>query len=299
MAGYISHYLFGKIEYKKMIAGEIKQAIKENDKAYNLGLQGPDLFFYYPRARMISKKNLGSIMHQSQTGRYINKMYKFVLYSKEEETKSVAMAYLAGYLGHYCMDAICHPYIYYRTGYGKNQILCHGRHVILERQIDYALMKSFGKQKFFEMEDEAMFRLTKKQCDIIARMLSYACTSTYADIKLSKRRAALVINNTGRFMKIMKKIESRFVREHYPLIYDDPLNLQKNVWNNPWQLCYGRKETPHNENFYELMEQASVFYQNTVQECWKAMKIGKRDLSYEQTGNRSMMSGLPLDSMKV
>ena len=295
MAGYMSHFLFGQIEYKKMKSGEIKQAIKENYKVYNLGLQGPDLFFYYPRARMISRKNPGSIMHQSHTGRYINQLYRFVQHLKDAGAKKTAIAYLAGYMGHYCMDAICHPYIYYRTAYGEKQFFYHGRHVMLEREIDHALMKRYGKQMLFEEDREEMIRLTKRQCAVVAKMLSYACSTSYADIRLSKRQAALVINNTGRFMQIMRKMESGFVRKYRPLLFADPLNLQKNEWYNPWQLSYGRKDKRHNENFYELMRQASVFYQNMLEEMWKVMKKGDSVLSYLQTGNRSMMSGLPLE----
>ena len=47
MPGFTTHYLFGLNTYKHLDDIEIKKHIHENHAAYSLGLQGPDVFFYF------------------------------------------------------------------------------------------------------------------------------------------------------------------------------------------------------------------------------------------------------------
>ena len=47
MPGFTTHYLFGVDAYKKINNPKLKQKIGDNHCAFALGLQGPDVFFYY------------------------------------------------------------------------------------------------------------------------------------------------------------------------------------------------------------------------------------------------------------
>ena len=47
MPGFTTHYLFGLNTWKKLDNIPLKQVIQNNHAAYSLGLQGPDLFFYF------------------------------------------------------------------------------------------------------------------------------------------------------------------------------------------------------------------------------------------------------------
>ena len=78
MPGYITNNIIGREEFKKMKSEDVRSAIRNNRNAFNIGLQGPDIFFYFPASFMINKKNLGSIMHTRRTGVYINKMLVYI-----------------------------------------------------------------------------------------------------------------------------------------------------------------------------------------------------------------------------
>ena len=56
MPGFTTHYLFGVNAYKDLKNTPLKKNICGNHAAYSLGLQGPDLFFYYltPYTKIIS-----------------------------------------------------------------------------------------------------------------------------------------------------------------------------------------------------------------------------------------------------
>lgn len=256
MPGYMTHYIFGKLEYKKLQSATVKKNINHNMNVYHLGLQGPDIFFYFPRALLISRKNLGSMMHKESTEKYIEKMLKFVMNIKDEHKKEIAIAYFAGFMGHYCMDVVCHPYIYYRTDVMHKNKLYHGKHVALETDIDYLLTQKYMKRKSSDIHYGKLIRLTDMQCEVIAKMLTYICTGTYKDINLNEKIAKYVIKNMSYVINIINEkdgrikgilsyitsivdsitnIEPLFINDNYQLVYSDPLNLKKRRWYNPWE----------------------------------------------------------------
>ncbi len=63
MPGFTTHYLFGLHAYRKFAPSSLKQTIQKHHAAYSLGLQGPDLFFYFLPSYIIHKNNIGSVAH--------------------------------------------------------------------------------------------------------------------------------------------------------------------------------------------------------------------------------------------
>lgn len=47
MPGYVTHYIFGREVYHNLKNNSLKKNLYYNCAAYGLGLQGPDIFFYY------------------------------------------------------------------------------------------------------------------------------------------------------------------------------------------------------------------------------------------------------------
>ena len=47
MPGFVTHYIFGVNAYKQIDNSDIHNIIYRNRQAYSLGLQGPDLFYYF------------------------------------------------------------------------------------------------------------------------------------------------------------------------------------------------------------------------------------------------------------
>ncbi len=71
MPGFTTHYLFGQNTYKQLKKSSLKKIIQANRAAYHLGLQGPDLFFYYLPSYMIHANNIGSVAHTEDTGKFL------------------------------------------------------------------------------------------------------------------------------------------------------------------------------------------------------------------------------------
>ena len=67
MPAFITHYLFGVDMYKAISPKELKAIIHQNQNAYKLGLQGPDIFFYdIPTVLGPADLNVGTYMHEKK-----------------------------------------------------------------------------------------------------------------------------------------------------------------------------------------------------------------------------------------
>ncbi len=81
-----------------------------NKRAYYLGAQGPDFLFchrYFPWMKGESLEKLGNTVHEANANKIILSMYN---YCKEHQTETL-YSYFYGFLCHYIIDSIAHPYI--------------------------------------------------------------------------------------------------------------------------------------------------------------------------------------------
>lgn len=312
MPGYMTHYIFGKQEYKKLSENELKKAVRENRNVFNLGLQGPDIFFYFPGYFIINKTNLGSIMHRNRTGRYMSNMLRFINDCKDSEEKKICIAYLAGFLAHYDLDRTCHPYIYHKTDYMHKGKSYHGKHVALETDIDFILSRDILKRKISKINYGGMVKLTRKQCEVVGRMLSESCSEAFDNIRFGQKIAYAVVSNMGHIIDILKdkygrkdkiigKIEEKiagvknfaplFIGDNYVLKNADPLNEKKAAWYNPWEESISEIRY---DSFMELMELASGRYQKSLEVLSEAIQSSDMKKFIQHVGNKSFLSGLEI-----
>lgn len=164
----------------------MKNNLYKNRAVYALGHQGPDIFFYYLPAYVLHGHNLGDMQHTENTGAFYAALLESRSIFKKPEDLQIANAYLEGFLGHYILDSICHPFIYGRTHYKKNDRGYFSRHAYLETEIDTSLLelKYHRRRADFHMENTIM--LTPRQKWIVARMLHYAYQHTYHGLFVSR-----------------------------------------------------------------------------------------------------------------
>ena len=170
MPGYVTHYIFGRDMYEKLNDPVLKNNLYKNRAVYALGHQGPDIFFYYLPAYVLHGHNLGDMAHTENTGAFYAALLESRSIFKKPEDLQIANAYLEGFLGHYILDSICHPFIYGRTHYKKNDRGYFSRHAYLETEIDASLLelKYHRRRADFHMENTIM--LTPRQKWIVARL---------------------------------------------------------------------------------------------------------------------------------
>lgn len=73
MPGFTTHYIFGMKAYNDMPFTPLKHTIAKYRWLYQLGLQGPDMFFYnIPILRHRDYRNVGSYMHEHKVNAFLS-----------------------------------------------------------------------------------------------------------------------------------------------------------------------------------------------------------------------------------
>lgn len=74
MPGFTTHYLFGVDACRRLTSTSMHNMIRRDHSAYALGLQGPDLFFYYLPSYLMHRKNIGDLAHRKDTGQFFGNL---------------------------------------------------------------------------------------------------------------------------------------------------------------------------------------------------------------------------------
>jgi hypothetical protein len=81
-------------------------------EVFLLGNQGPDPFFYTLRtARLVRIKKFGSLMHHEKANEALEAFRRLAL-SMPEPERNLLLAYLLGFVCHFTLDSIMHPFVY-------------------------------------------------------------------------------------------------------------------------------------------------------------------------------------------
>jgi hypothetical protein len=84
----------------------------ELQAAFLLGNQGPDPFFYTLRTPHLgAAKRFGSLMHHEKVDETIEAFRRLAL-SQPEPAGSPLFAYLSGFVCHFTLDSVMHPFVY-------------------------------------------------------------------------------------------------------------------------------------------------------------------------------------------
>ena len=315
MPGFTTHYLFGLNTYKALKNDSLKKTIYDHHAAYSLGLQGPDVFFYYLPSYVLHGKNIGSLAHAKATGTFLSNLLESRSLFPDKTEADIAYAYIMGFLGHYLLDCRCHPYVYWRTHYKGDIPGYYGDHMNLETDIDTELLSLFKSKKPSDFRQESTIMLTRPEVRTIATILYYVYSTTYPDLKISyivMRQAIramqiglhLLHDPHGKKKVVIRKAESRItgypvlspmIASDYLLFFADPLNVLHREWHNPWD-----KEQTSTASFLELLDSAQADYQKLLRQVHHLFHSDKHSdeeklrqaYILETLGNNSYHSGM-------
>ena len=192
-----AHYRFGKLLLPNLPA-DVRQNVQRFRRMYDMGLQGPDFFFFYNPFVSTATGKLGSTFHH-QTGQEL-----FPAACKAA-TSDAARAYLYGLLAHYCLDSIFHPFI------NRLVEIEEARHIPLESEFERFLLV-LDKEPSPETFDMSKYlKLTRGECMSVA---AFYPGSTGGKVSQSIRFMALFTKflchpNRARQTKILQKIKPR------------------------------------------------------------------------------------------
>lgn len=263
MPAFISHYLFGLDIYNRMENLSVKKTIHDNRYSYNLGLQGPDLFFYnLPMVFGPNEQNVGGLMHEQNVNVFFYH-YMNQLFSLSTKEFPIGFSYLCGLLCHYCLDVHLHPYIYFRSGFRTDEKDSSKKtfpaHAQMESQLDTILLKMKKNIPPSKFKQSATLAISSREVDLISELMSRSVTKAFPinNVDLLSKEAfkktvfytklgtVFLHDSTGLKRKVLRKIEQGLHVDHVlsSLIVTDALtdsldicNNNHSSWANPWDL---------------------------------------------------------------
>lgn len=325
MPGFTTHYIIGMKSLGDFPAGNFQELLKRHRFIFQLGLQGPDIFFYnIPLVRHRNHRNIGVFMHEAHIGRF----FRCALFSidalSDPEQREQALAYLAGYICHYVGDSVIHPYVYARIGHdpklrGSAKGLTQSLHCQLENDIDAILLYRYKQKKPSEFNQASSILLTSEEKRFLSEFLSEVITEAYypaisdKDFLVTPGIVSRSIWATQFGCRTLSDPEDRKREKIYriekllgrhpilanKLVTDSiqdmkwALNSEHEYWANPWD-----RSLVSNQSFTDLFHIAlgkcrDAFFQLAVlsenEETWT-----REDLAplLAVLGNYSMHSGL-------
>lgn len=158
-----AHYRFG-IQAVPQLSADAQRLIRRFRQLYDVGLHGPDLFFYYNPLMRTSVGALGSKFHSQSGTVFFTRICKKLQPSPPE----AALAYLYGLLGHYCLDSVCHPFV--------NATVAGGQigHTELETEFDRFLLETDGRIPPETQNLSGHMKLTRGECVTVAEFYTPA-----------------------------------------------------------------------------------------------------------------------------
>ena len=129
-----THFRFGQ-DVKQCLPKGLRQIVSEAEDLFDIGLYGPDIFFYYHAA-------LGNLVSMTGFRMHKRNAYGFFRRSLSVTSDEKSLAYLLGFICHFVLDGQCHDYIAeYEKKYGV-------RHLAIEAELDRSLMVADGLNPF-------------------------------------------------------------------------------------------------------------------------------------------------------
>ena len=153
-----AHYRFGAALLPQM-PGDVKRTIQRFRRLFDIGLHGPDIFYYYSPMVKSGASFLGIKFHE-QTGR---DFFQRVCRAVRLERSEAAIAYLYGVLCHYCLDIHCHPFVSEQAKTGE------ASHPQIETEFDRFLLEKDGKVPPCSQDLSRHMRLTPGECETVAK----------------------------------------------------------------------------------------------------------------------------------
>lgn len=136
MPSIYAHYRFGE-ETLALLPSALQENIRPMSRLYHLGLQGPDILFYYHPLSDHAVNSIGFGTHEKPgLAFFLPALERIRTLSGKEQQAS--FAYIAGFICHFTLDSQCHPYI-------ERQIAESGiGHLEIETEFERTLMHTDG-----------------------------------------------------------------------------------------------------------------------------------------------------------
>lgn len=107
MPAFYAHSRFGARVTGRM-KGDLKEIIRKYYRQFEIGLQGPDLYFFYRAYGSNPVSRYGNYLHGVSAKPFFEHGLHVI---RKVGRESREYAYLLGFLCHFVLDSECHPYV--------------------------------------------------------------------------------------------------------------------------------------------------------------------------------------------
>lgn len=157
MPGHYAHYRFAAAQMREMDA-ESRKTVNRFRRLYDVGAQGPDLFFYFNPLAKNKVHELGNRIHMNPGRTFFERACRTYRMQPTEG----GLAYLYGCLNHFVLDSVCHPYVNGKDASGE------AKHIALETEFNRYLMELDGKASPHTMDPAGYLKLTQGESETAA-----------------------------------------------------------------------------------------------------------------------------------
>lgn len=143
MPAIYAHLRFGE-EVAKTLPVPFTELIERFPEAFHLGTQGPDILFYHHPMKKNGIRKRGGYLHTFSGEKFFAEQSEKLISADTKtltelfDKNGALAAYLVGFLCHFTLDTLCHPYI---DGHSTEKV-SHGK---IESELDKAILRKDGK----------------------------------------------------------------------------------------------------------------------------------------------------------
>ena len=280
MPNILTHYTFAR-------QNVLDTSSTHLDATY-VGAQGPDPFFYFgvlPFRKRPFKKEVTSLGGVTQHEELVDNYWAMIEYAGKSPDKELLFSYIDGLFMHYAVDRVCHPYVFFCTGFtdrpeDSEAVQRHYNfgHLWLENYLDFLLGKKEGT---FQRPDRTL-KLSRHDALAISKMWQAVnekqqkvphieAASFYLalkDYRATLRFAWDPCHWKKGFFKMLFGAESL----PYGLVYPKDLRGFESVdflneKHSEWRMPAGERR---NDSFLDLLVEAKKVYSALHEALWKA-----------------------------
>ena len=288
------HAAFGR-EVLASLPEEVREYLIP--EPYTFALFGPDVWFMYkPWHR---REGRGRRMHTGKPGLFMTALLRRALTSA---SRAEMFSYLSGFLCHYALDSITHPYIIHVTA---DERVFPRSHMSLEHALDVVQFRRDGYENEKHPVTDHYFPLLRlpesMRQDLNAVFEEvYGWKNCWPALNRSCRRYRLCYRFLEKPRGLVARLARRTKRDVLcSLAYAesqfhslDPENTEHRVWKHPFD-----PDQSFTDSFPELREKAGQFALQLIDAAYRLVRYGEGSVESisELIGNNSYLSGLPAD----
>lgn len=204
MPSHYAHYRFGAAVIP-MLPSQAQRSVRLFRRLYDVGLHGPDIFFYHNIFIKDNVVTLGSKYHNMSGEEFFTPICKHL----RLEPNEAALAYLYGLLTHYCLDSAIHPFVHEQTDDGKIG------HTELETEFDRFLLQRDGKRQPNTFDCSTHMKLTKGECGTVASFYSTSPTAVDTSVRSMAVNVKLLAMPNSNFRRMVESAAGKRLGQYF------------------------------------------------------------------------------------